>query len=96
MTYLDTLFSLKDRVAVVTGASRGLGQAMAEGLLQAGATVVLVGSNQQQLEETTRSLSARGLPAHCYCCDLSDRQGLDGLVRHVGNQGMPKRFHSSA
>ena len=86
MTYLDTLFSLKDQVAVVTGATRGLGQAMAEGLLQAGATVVLVGSNQQRLEETTRSFSAQGLPAHSYCCDLSDREQLDGLVEHVGNQ----------
>jgi len=86
MTYLDNLFSLKDQVAVVTGATRGLGQAMAEGLLQAGATVVLVGSNQQRLKETTHALSAQDLPAHSYCCDLSDRQQLDGLVEHVTDQ----------
>lgn len=53
--YLDTLFSLSGSVAIVTGASRGLGRAMTQALAGAGATVVCVGRDKEALEET-RSL----------------------------------------
>ena len=46
MSYLDDLFSLAGKTAVVTGASRGLGHAMAEALLRAGAAVIMVSANQ--------------------------------------------------
>ncbi len=46
---LTGLFTVEGKVAVVTGASRGLGQAMALGLAQAGATVVALGSKRESL-----------------------------------------------
>ncbi len=52
MEYLETLFNLENKVAIVTGASRGLGRAAATALASAGATVVLVGRDAIALKET--------------------------------------------
>lgn len=62
-------FGLNDRVAVVTGASRGIGEAVARGLAEQGASVVLVSRNAEPLEEVARSIRDRGgrawaRPAH--------------------------------
>jgi len=70
----------------VTGASRGLGRAITEALLQAGATVILVGSNEQRLDETTSAFKENGLSACPFPCDLSDPQQIDGLVEYVAEQ----------
>jgi len=53
-------FSLKGKVAIVTGASRGLGQAMAIGLAEAGADIVGVSRSMQQQEETKKAVESLG------------------------------------
>ncbi len=52
MEYLQTLFTVENKVAIVTGASRGLGRAAATALASAGATVMLVGRDAIALKET--------------------------------------------
>src|SRR5205085_1521151 len=52
-------FQLNDRVAIVTGASRGLGSAIAEGLVEHGARVVLSSRKQQDLEQEAERINAR-------------------------------------
>ncbi|MEX1233113.1 MAG: glucose 1-dehydrogenase [Planctomycetaceae bacterium] len=86
MPYLNELFSLQGKVALVTGATRGLGRAVAEALLRAGATVVLNGSNAEKLAETTRSFRSEGLAALDYACDLSGAAAVTELAEFVLTQ----------
>jgi gluconate 5-dehydrogenase len=82
------LFPLKDRVGLVTGASRGLGFAMAEGLSEAGAMVVLNGRKQTSLDAAANSLRERGLKADTACFDVSDfnaaRLAVKAIVERYG------------
>jgi gluconate 5-dehydrogenase len=97
------MFSLKGRVAIVTGSSRGLGWAMAQGLAESGATVVLNGRVKETLAERAKSLTDRGLKAEFEVFDVSDekaaRAGVDAVAkRHdrldilIANAGITKRF----
>src|SRR5579885_928677 len=58
MSYLDSLFSLSGKNAVVTGASKGLGRAAAIALSRAGAHVTLVGRDEDGLHETQKATGA--------------------------------------
>jgi short-subunit dehydrogenase len=75
--------SLKDQVAVVTGASSGIGQAIALALAAQGVALCLVGRNQQALEETRHRASAHSLPARSYLADLSVDQDLENLAEQL-------------
>ena len=57
--YLESLFSLKGKIAVVTGGGRGLGKGMAMGLAGAGAEVALVSRTEKELKETIEEIRAR-------------------------------------
>ena len=78
------LFSLENRVALVTGSSRGLGFAMAEGLAECGATVVVNGRNEKTLAEVAKKLTDRGLRADIAAFDVTDekaaRAGIDAIA----------------
>ncbi len=71
MTYQDELFDLSGRVAIVTGSTKGIGRAMAEGLAGAGATVV-VSSRKQELCDTVAAevTSATGSAAVGIACHV--------------------------
>jgi NAD(P)-dependent dehydrogenase (short-subunit alcohol dehydrogenase family) len=79
MKSIEELFFLKGRVAIVTGASRGLGKEAAEGLAEAGARVVLAARREQWLEPTTEEFRKRGFDCFPCVCDIAD----DGQVREL-------------
>jgi gluconate 5-dehydrogenase len=76
-------FSLAGRVALVTGASRGLGFAMAEALAEHGAHVVLA-SRGDGLAEAADRLTARGLAAEALAFDVSDGAAASAAIRALG------------
>lgn len=76
-------FSLKGSVALVTGASRGLGQGMALALAEAGADVALVARTKTTLEETAASVEKAGSRGFAIQADLSRSGEADRVVRET-------------
>ena len=78
-SYLDALFGLHGRVAMVTGASRGLGAAMSTALAGAGAHVVLVGRSDN-VHATAETIRAEGGSCGTLVGDVTTDAGVDALV----------------
>ena len=83
VTAANRLFSLDGRVALITGASRGLGLAMAEGLAEAGATVVANGRSADTLEAVARVLRERGLKADTSPFDVTDHRAAQAAIEAI-------------
>jgi len=77
---INELFNLKDRVAIVTGGSRGLGQEMAEGLAEAGASLMLCARRDEWLTPTVDAFRARGFTVEGMLCDVSKAADVQSVV----------------
>ncbi len=77
---MSTLFSLEGRTALVTGASRGLGQAIAVGLAQHGADVICHSSREGGAAETVAQVQATGRRAWACAADLSQRDAVLAMM----------------
>ena len=80
---MKDIFSLKGKVALVTGAAHGIGYAMAKALANAGATVAFNSSSEQSLEKGLAAYKAEGIDAHGYVCDVTDEEAVNELVATV-------------
>jgi NAD(P)-dependent dehydrogenase (short-subunit alcohol dehydrogenase family) len=71
---------LEGKVAVITGASRGLGKALAEAYAAEGAKVVLSGRSKGELEKNVAMFESRGFEASAFVCDISVPQQVEALA----------------
>jgi gluconate 5-dehydrogenase len=83
MSGLPELFSLHGKVALVTGASSGIGREMALTLAQAGASLVLLARDPARLAEAARQVERAGSRAAVLACDLSRRQQVEQAAREA-------------
>ena len=74
------LFSLQGRTALITGSSRGLGHAIAEGFAQAGARLVLNGTNAAKVTESAQAMRAKGFDVIEAAFDVTDEAAI---CRHL-------------
>ncbi|MEJ2637792.1 MAG: 2-dehydro-3-deoxy-D-gluconate 5-dehydrogenase KduD [Calditrichia bacterium] len=78
---LKNLFGLEGKVAIVTGASRGLGQGMAAGLAEAGADIIAAGTKLENLKDTEKIISGMGRTAVPVACDVTDYAQITSAIR---------------
>jgi len=81
MSYLDTLFGLKGKTAVVTGGGRGIGQTVAEGLAEAGAEVAIL--SRSGADETASRIEKAGGCAYSLIADVTCEEAVDRALAAV-------------
>ena len=76
-------FSLEGKVAWITGASYGIGFAIAEAFASAGATIVFNDRGQEQLERGLENYKKAGIKAYGYVCDVTDEEAVQNTVKKI-------------
>ena len=80
---MENMFRLDGKVALVTGASYGIGFAIAKALAGAGATIVFNDIKQELVDKGLASYEAEGIKAYGYVCDVTDEDAVNALVATV-------------
>lgn len=78
-----TNFCLSGKVALVTGASYGIGFAMAKSLAEAGATIVFNDIKQEFVDKGIAAYQEAGIKAHGYVCDVTDETGVNAMIAKI-------------
>ena len=76
-------FSLQGKIALVTGATYGIGFAMASALANAGATIVFNDINQELIEKGLAAYKADGITAHGYVCDVTNEEQVYATIATI-------------
>ena len=76
-------FSLEGKVALVTGASYGIGFAIATAFAKAGATIVFNDIKQELVDKGLAAYEAEGIKAHGYVCDVTNEEQVNAFVAQV-------------
>ena len=86
----SSLFDLTGKVALITGATHGLGMAMAKGIGKAGATVVINGnSSQEKIDKAVAAFKAEGIQAFGYRFDVTNEEEVQKAIVRIQNEVGP-------
>ena len=80
---MKELFDLNGKVALVTGATHGLGMAMAKALAKSGATLVINGNTPQKMEDAIKTYAEDNIEAHGYLFDVTDAKAVDQSISSI-------------
>lgn len=83
MDYLTDKFSLDGKVALITGASYGIGFAIAKGMAAAGATIVFNDIKQELVDKGIASYKEEGIDAHGYVCDVTNEAAVNEMAARI-------------
>jgi len=85
-----SLFDLTGKIALITGATHGLGMAMAKGIGQAGAMVIINGnSSQEKIDKAVDVFKAEGIQAFGYRFDVTDEEEVQNAIERIENEVSP-------
>ena len=82
MNYLE-MFSLKDKVAIITGGERGIGLELAIGFAKAGADIVIAGLMDTEFENAIKQIEEQGRKCYCFLTDVSKEEEVSQLVKNT-------------
>lgn len=77
------LFRLDGKIALVTGASYGIGFAIAQGLHQAGAKIAFNDLNQELIDRGLKAYEEAGIPVKGYVCDVTNEKQVQAMVKQI-------------
>lgn len=80
---MDNMFSLNGKIALITGASYGIGFAIAKAYAKAGATIVFNDIKQELVDKGLASYKEEGIDAHGYVCDVTDEAAVNAFIARV-------------
>ena len=76
-------FDLNNKIAIVTGASQGIGETIAVEMAKSGANVFCLARNKNALESTINKIISNGDKASAYSCDISDNEQFNNIVTDI-------------
>ncbi|MCL4140361.1 UNVERIFIED_CONTAM: hypothetical protein GTU68_007777 [Idotea baltica] len=82
-----TKFSLKNKIAVITGGGSGIGKAISLTFAQQGANVQIVDFNLEAAEETVKEIKAFGEKAAAYKCDVANQSNVESIIATIKQKG---------
>ncbi|MBQ9914807.1 MAG: gluconate 5-dehydrogenase [Clostridia bacterium] len=77
------MFSLQGKIALITGASYGIGFAIAKGYAEAGATIVFNDLTEELVEKGLAAYEKAGIKAHGYVCNVTDEDAVNAMVKRI-------------
>lgn len=83
---MENMFSLQGKIALITGASYGIGFEIAKAYAQAGATIVFNDIKQELVDKGSAAYRELGIEAHGYVCDVTDEAGIQQMVSQIEDE----------